>query len=110
MAVIAIDLGGTKLAAAVFSPRGKIFERSIVPLEGRRGRAVGRLIREEIETLLAFGRRKKLRITAIGVSVPGISNAKTGRVWAPNIPGWKNYPLRREIQSALKNQYSVSCI
>ena len=103
MAIIALDLGGTKMAAAVFSPSGKILDRSIVALEGRGGRAVGKLIRQEIETLLAFARANKIRITAIGVSIPGISHARTGKVWAPNIPGWKNYPLRREIQSALSN-------
>jgi glucokinase len=41
----------------------------------------------------------RLEISAIGISVPGISHQKTGKVWAPNIPGWENYPLRDEIRS-----------
>jgi predicted NBD/HSP70 family sugar kinase len=32
--------------------------------------------------------------------VPGISMVKTGTVWAPNIEGWTDYPLYREIRDA----------
>ena len=28
---------------------------------------------------------------------------KTGRVWAPNIPGWDDYPLKAEIQAAISD-------
>jgi glucokinase len=35
---------------------------------------------------------------SIGVSVPGISRRKEGTVWAPNIPGWEDYPLLGEIK------------
>jgi glucokinase len=101
MAVIGIDLGGTKLASALFTRHGKILRKSVVPLEGRRGRAVGELIRQELKNLLAAARRKRVNVSAIGVSVPGISDSKTGRVWAPNIPGWKDYPLRRELLASL---------
>src|SRR5262249_164306 len=46
-------------------------------------------------------RAHRMPISAIAISVPGISRAN-GTVWAPNIPGWENYPLRREIQAALR--------
>ncbi len=101
MAVIAIDLGGTKLAGAILSRNGKILQRNVVPLEQRRGRAVGELIRFEVGTLLQAAEQRRIGIKAIGVSVPGISHAKTGKVWAPNIPGWEQYPLRREVESAV---------
>src|ERR1035437_8193374 len=102
--VIGIDLGGTKLAGALFTRNGKVLRKSVVPLEGRRGRAVGALICQELKTLLAAARAKRLRVSAIGVSVPGISYSKTGKVWAPNIPGWEDYPLRREILAALPDK------
>ncbi len=103
-AVIGIDLGGTKLAGALFTPAGRIINRSLASLAGRTGSEVGRLICEHIADLLRHARQNKLRVAAIGVSVPGISNSQTGRVWAPNIPGWKNYPLRREIVRAIRNE------
>ena len=102
-AVIGLDLGGTKLAGALFTPKGRILHRSVVPLAGRQGRAVGELICHELTGLLAAARTRHLQIRAIGVSVPGISHAKTGKVWAPNIPGWADYPLRRELMAALRD-------
>jgi glucokinase len=103
MAVIAIDLGGTKLAGAILNSSGKILQRNVVPLDERRGRAVGELINGEIGAYLQTARQNRIKITAIGVSVPGISHAKTGKVWAPNIPGWENYPLRRQIGVAVRD-------
>src|SRR5690606_35873270 len=46
---------------------------------------------------------KKTDVKSIGVSVPGISRRETGTVWAPNIPGWDDYPLLKEIQDACPN-------
>jgi glucokinase len=102
-AVIALDLGGTKLAAAIFTPKSKIVIQRAVPLAGRRGHAVGQLICCQLKALLAVARTSRLQVTAVGISVPGISRAKTGRVWAPNIPGWQDYPLSREILSTLRD-------
>lgn len=99
--IMAIDLGGTKIAAGIFAPDGKILSQTAVPLARRTGPAVGRLIREQILKLLRFAGKQHLSALAIGVSVPGIV-FPDGHVWAPNIPGWENYPLREEIASALR--------
>jgi glucokinase len=40
-------------------------------------------------------------VTAVGISVPGIARAASGTVWAPNIAGWQDYPLRDELRSAV---------
>jgi glucokinase len=103
-AVIGLDLGGTKLAGAVFTANGRILNRSGVPLAGRQGSAVGQLMRQEITRMLATARARRLKLTAVGVSVPGISHAKTGRVWAPNIPGWEDYPLRHELVAVVRDE------
>jgi glucokinase len=104
MAVIGLDLGGTKLAGALFTPKGRILDRSVVPLAGRHGRAVGELICSELAGLLACACSKGVNVTALGVSVPGISDSSTGKVWAPNIRGWEDYPLRREIMAAVQDK------
>ncbi|MFB0515859.1 MAG: ROK family protein [Candidatus Neomarinimicrobiota bacterium] len=103
MAVIAVDLGGTKVAAAVIDKAGNIHHKNVALIEGREGSDVGVLIHDQLRLLLAPGRRKKGAIEAIGVSVPGIYYAQTGRVWAPNIPGWENYPLLAELSSKLES-------
>lgn len=89
MAVIGIDLGGTKLAGALFSENGNILARDVLPLEKRQGKEVEELIGELIEKLSSSNKAVK----AIGISVPGIANTREGTVWAPNIPGWDFYPL-----------------
>jgi glucokinase len=104
MAVIGLDLGGTKLACALFTRNGRILWKNVVPLEGRKGRAVGELIRQKLKNLLAAAHVRGVNVSAIGVSVPGISHSSTGKVWAPNIPNWEDYPLRRELQAALPDK------
>lgn len=97
MPVIGIDLGGTKLSGAIFNDEGEILFKETLPLEKRKRKEVGNLIKLTIGNFLA----KNSEITAIGVCVPGISYLKTGKVWAPNIPGWDNYPLMEEIKSVI---------
>jgi glucokinase len=100
MSVIGVDLGGTKLAAAVFDSHGGLLKEEIVQLGTRQAAQVGTLIASCIDSLRTFDND----IEAIGISVPGISNTKTGNVWAPNIPGWDNYPLCGELQSHLGDE------
>lgn len=93
MAIVAIDLGGTKLAVALLSEAGKILSKEVIAIDDRKGAAVGELISDQI-------RKFESGLKSIGVSVPGISRIKTGTVWAPNVPGWEDYPLMREIKQA----------
>ena len=95
MNVLALDLGGTKLAAAVIDSSGHIAERHSVPLGERTGKQVGALI---IDVIRQFSTAS---IAAVGVGVPGIYRAATGTVWAPNIPGWDDYPLLDELTAEL---------
>lgn len=98
MAVLGIDLGGTKLALGLFADDGSIGERETVAVAGRRGRDVGTLVVERARALAA--RSPSADLEAIGVAVPGIYHADRGTVWAPNIPGWEDYPLRDELRAA----------
>lgn len=100
-AVIALDLGGTKLASAIFLPDASKFGGQSVPLESRTGPAVGELVVSQINRLSKLAERRSLKVAAVGVCVPGIVKPKSGRVWAPNIPGWDDYPLRVEIREAV---------
>lgn len=102
MFVIGVDLGGTKISAALFNNNGEILHKEIAKLEGRTGNEVGLLIQEVMKKIIEkFGPTK---IDAIGICVPGIYYSKTGRVWAPNIPGWDDYPLLDEINSVVAEQ------
>lgn len=93
----ALDLGGTKLASALVVGDGPPLEQQIAPLAGRGGAAAGQLVIDQVRRLAAAAGQRGLQLHGIGVCVPGIVAASTGRVWAPNIPGWTDYLLRDEI-------------
>ena len=103
MAVIGLDLGGTKLSGAVFDSAGRMLSRKVRQLGKKKGREVGRLFQSIITDLISIIPDKNLTFTALGVSVPGISHSRQGTVWAPNITGWENYPLHNELTSFLDN-------
>lgn len=102
MALLGIDLGGTKLAGGLFDHDGQILERRSTLLAGRSGAAVGRLVVDMVHALGSTAKERSLGLTGIGISVPGIAHPTIGRVWAPNIPGWENYPLQEEVSNALR--------
>jgi len=97
--VIAIDLGGTKSAAAVFNSNGEIVFSETGLLKKRNGREVVDLLSDQIATLMKRSAENNLIISSIGICVPGIAYEKTGNVWCPNIPGWDDYPLLDELNN-----------
>ena len=103
MTFVGADLGGTKLAVAAFTDDGEIIVRESIAIGGREGPAVGALIAEHLARLSAAHGSE-----AAGVCVPGLYRAGRGTVWAPNIPGWDDYPLLDELRSALGQGVSVT--
>ena len=99
MAVVGVDLGGTKVSAALFARSGELILKEYRLLEGASGTAVGAVVLDVVRNLRA--QRPDLPVEAVGVCVPGIVYSKKGTVWAPNIPGWDNYPLKGELEAAL---------
>lgn len=104
MPVIAIDLGGTKSAAAIFNEQGELLYKETNHLEKRQGKEVAELIIQQANALFKRAKEKNITISAIGICVPGIAYAKTGNVWTPNIPEWENYPLLEELQNKLADK------
>ena len=108
MPVIAVDLGGTKVASALVAPSGEILAREHAALGGRAGGDVASLLAEQCDALVARARERGVDPpTAVGIAVPGIYRAARGTVWAPNISGWDDYPLRDELQRALGDAMRV---
>jgi glucokinase len=103
MPLLAIDLGGTKLALAVFSQEGDLLREENISLNKRSGGEVGRLIAESAAANVAKQKEEGEEIVAIGISVPGIYYKNDGTVWAPNIEGWVSYPLLKEVRSVAGN-------
>jgi glucokinase len=104
MHIIGIDLGGTKITGALFSFEGEIMLRKHNYLEKKEGKEVADLVINMIKEFLSMG----LSIKSIGICVPGIVNQNTGRIWAPNIPGWDQYPLLGEIKANLPQDENIA--
>lgn len=104
MAVIAIDLGGTKSSAAIFNEQGEILFKRTDQLEKRKGNEVAELIIQQINNLIDEAEESNTTVSSIGICVPGIAYPKKGKVWAPNIPGWVDYPLLDELEEKFSNK------
>ena len=107
MAVIGLDLGGTKLSGGLFSENGELIFKDSRKLEKRTGDDVGLLIQDFVKYLIDKANSLKITIYAVGICIPGISYHETGCVWAPNIEGWDNYPVRETIQEVVNKDVKV---
>ena len=101
--ILAVDIGGTKVASGIVTSSGEILSKVRVPMVASKGaRDALVAVRDAIDQVLEG--RSKQRVKAIGVSVPGWVDSNTGTVLsAANLPCWKNFPLK----SALEKQYGL---
>src|SRR5690606_12125135 len=89
--ILAVDVGGTKLAAARVSPDGTVLEvrRSATPQDA------------DAETLwqalLAVIAPLSGGVTGVGVGCGGPMTWPSGVVSPLNIPGWRGFPLRSRL-------------
>ncbi len=95
--ILAVDIGGTKVAAGLVTTGGKIVS-SVRAKMTAHGSADGfAAVCEAIDLVLKNERRAN--ISAMGVSVPGWVDANTGTVLsAANLPCWKNFRLARKLE------------
>jgi glucokinase len=100
---LGIDLGGTKIAGALFNSEGMISSKKVSYLENKVGEQVGEQLFKLIQSFIDWSSKNNIKINSIGLAVPGIYYFKTGRVWAPNIPGWDDFPLFEELNDKLGN-------
>jgi len=103
---LGIDLGGTKILTAVANTKGEMLSRdhSITPArEGQQ--AVVRSIIESVDRAFDQAYISAADLAAIGIGAPGLSNPETGILFtSPNLPGWKDVPLRDIIEKELSSK------
>src|SRR3974377_2320759 len=91
---VGVDVGGTKIAAAVVGSEGKIPAHVKLKTDrDDRDRSIAQVATAAHDAVASAGIAWE-RISAVGVDVPGIYYPQTGKVWAPNLPGWDHIPLR----------------
>lgn len=94
--VVAIDIGGTKLASAVVDSTGKLFHRMKTSMR-RDVRGGLEQIVEVARAAMVQARSSGKEIRGVGIIVPGIYFANSGNVWAPNLWGHQQVPFRSEL-------------
>lgn len=103
MAVIGIDIGGSKISAALFQHDGSIVQKEIRSVAGKKGKQVADLVGDLLCGLIDLAKNTSYTVVAIGVCVPGIYNPIKKTVWAPNIADWGDYPLWDEMTNRIND-------
>lgn len=93
--VLAADIGGTKLAAALVGPQGRVHRRTERPTRGEG--AAGEVWEDLVELLDDV--RRGVDISGVGVGCGGPMEWPTGVVSPLNIAAWREFPLRARLES-----------
>jgi glucokinase len=98
--VLGIDLGGTKILAAVANLQGRVLSRGHSVTPAQKGpEAVIKAILKAAHRALKQAGITSGELSAIGVGAAGASNPDTGIIsTSPNLPGWKDIPLKDIIE------------
>jgi glucokinase len=101
---LAIDIGGTKISAALVNRQGSVVQRQIRPTRADLGApAILQTVVEAGKELLATAQRFDLSVSAIGIGSAGQVDADNGVITyaAGNLPGWSGLPLADAVRQAL---------
>jgi glucokinase len=99
---IGVDLGGTNLRIAAVSSQGQLLEK--VTLGTKDMRSPDHVIDEMCDAIrrLTGEHRNGGSLVGAGIGIPGVIDLEEGVVRkSANLPGWENYPVRREIENRL---------
>jgi glucokinase len=101
---LALDIGGTKIAAALVNWQGAVIHRHIRATRADLGApAILKTTREAGREMLDTAGRYGLRVRAIGIGSGGQVDVERGRIAyaSDTLPGWSGLPLANEVEGAL---------
>ncbi|MER5370312.1 ROK family protein [Streptomyces sp. NPDC002722] len=98
--VAALDIGGTKIAAALVDGGGSLLVRAQRPTPAREG---AETVMGAVTEVLAELSGSPLwgRATAVGIGSAGPVDASAGTVSPVNVPGWRDFPLVERVGKAV---------
>ncbi|MFH8520572.1 ROK family protein [Streptomyces gelaticus] len=98
--VAALDVGGTKIAAALVDGDGALLVRAQRPTPAREG---AETVMGAVAEVLAELSGSPLwgRATAVGIGSAGPVDASAGTVSPVNVPGWRDFPLVERVGKAV---------
>ncbi|MBI3601310.1 MAG: ROK family protein [Candidatus Omnitrophica bacterium] len=102
--VVGVDVGGTNIKLGLVHPGGRVMARShfpTKPLSSSKKQLIA-VLAEAIKKIITVNDLKIKDIAGIGIGLPGLIDYPRGRVrFLPNIPGWRNVPLKAILQKKL---------
>ena len=101
--VLALDLGGTKIITAAVLSTGEIISRKYsLTLADEGPRPIINRLSSAVAETMAQAKLKTSDLAGIGIAAAGIIDTKEGIVTtSPNLPGWRDVPLRDIIAERL---------
>jgi len=97
---IGVDVGGSNIRAALANCEGEFLERSQVSTDTSSPEGPVLQILDLVHELERKANVAIGQLVGIGVGVPGVAKLD-GAVWAPNLPGWADFPLKARLQESL---------
>ncbi len=103
--VLAVDLGGTKIVAAIISNRGHVTAKEYsLTLATEGPQPVIQRILSAVDRLLSQSNIGLSQLGSISIAAAGAIDSEKGQVTSsPNLPGWHNIPLR----DIIKGRYGI---
>jgi glucokinase len=102
--VLGVDIGGSNLRIALADMKGKVLGKwsTSTKKTSSPGMVIGQ-IRKGVKNLLEHASVSRRSLLAVAVGAPGITDGDAGVVvTTSNLKGWKDVPLRRLLESALR--------
>lgn len=101
--IIAVDIGGTKIAAAAITADGRILSRLLVPTQQEGPERGFEQIITLIESLTREIKIDPKQLLGIGVGIPAVLESETDFIiWGPNLKGWERVDLRASLEKHFK--------
>ncbi len=96
--VLAIDIGGTKLAAGLVEPGGRLvsWAQTATP-GGLDAEQLWRTLESLVTRILADARVEAQALSGVGCGCGGPMDWRAGRVSPLNIPAWRRFPLAERL-------------
>jgi len=101
--IVGVDLGGTKVLAGVFKNSLECIGTAKVSTKAQRGvdKVIERIARC-VQDAIDEADLSMKQIGGIGIGAPGAVDFGAGTViFAPNLEGWKDVPLKKELEKQL---------
>jgi glucokinase len=96
--VLAVDIGGTKFAAGLVSPRGELVDRAVVLVDQNAGpEAHFKSLAGIVEQQLDAAEHHEVRIASVGVGSAGPITRHCETISPVNIPAWREFPMRSRL-------------